>query len=161
MNCSFPLLASVVTSETCSIFNVDVEHNLVGANKARPPRLPPKRFACQSLSGLFVIQQQYLSGCQAEMESDSHRECFNVGPQAMRPVLLGLHGWWQGAPSISETKATFQASCWGHRGKPLMITALIHHKGLFNCCSAASFISSWRLNNAMKTVCLCLAHLTA
>lgn len=38
-----------------------------------------------ALSGLFVIQQQDLAGCQAGVESTSQREYFNVSPQAVGP----------------------------------------------------------------------------
>lgn len=50
----------------------------------------------------------------------------------MRLVLLGLHGRWQGAPSILETKATFQASGWGHRAKPRWSELWFMAKAFFN-----------------------------
>lgn len=54
-------------------------------------RIGPQDFhqnawTASALSGLFVIQQQDLAGCQAGMESTSQGECVNAGPQAVGPA---------------------------------------------------------------------------
>lgn len=66
-----------------------------------------------------------------------------MGPQAMGPVLLGLHGRWQGAPSISETKAHLPGKLLRTRSKALVARALIHGKGSFEFTQWTRFEVAW------------------
>lgn len=78
-------LTSLLASETGSIFNIDVELDLVNADGLDPKDCHQNVWSASALSGLFVIQQQDLAGCQACMESTSQGECVNAGPQAVGP----------------------------------------------------------------------------
>lgn len=133
-------LASLLSSKTGSIPNINTERDLVDADEDRLSRLPPKHLACQCLKWSIcdsATGSYWLPGWNGVRLPGGALYC---GPSGLETGVIGFAWSVSGCPSRLEKQRPPPRQGAEDVASALMITALIHRKGLFSYSTVACVI---------------------